>query len=193
MRLLQILFIALLTVVIACPVMAKKKKNPMVVLKTNMGNIELELYPDKAPNGVENFLTYVKSGFYNGVIFHRVMENFMIQGGGFTKDMKEKATNAPIINEATNGLKNLRGTISYARTNVVNSATSQFFINHRDNSFLDHKNTSADGFGYAVFGKVTKGMNVVDKIAKVKTKTLPIGYADVPVEPVIIEEAVLVE
>lgn len=143
---------------------------PHVLLKTSMGDIELELYPDKAPVSVENFLYYVNKGFYNNTIFHRIIRNFMIQGGGFDSSLNEKSDKkAPIVNEATNGLKNKRGTIAYARTNVVNSATSQFFINHVDNSNLDHKNTSAEGFGYAVFGKVVQGMNVVDKIAAVRT------------------------
>lgn len=172
------------------PVMAK---NPHVLLQTTMGDIELELFEKKAPMGVENFLQYVKDGFYDGTIFHRVIPNFMVQGGGMLPNMQKKETRAPIINEATNGLKNKRGTLAYARTNVVNSATAQFFINHRDNAFLDHKNTSQEGFGYAVFGKVVHGMNVVDKIAKVKTQKLPSGYADVPKTPIVITKAMIVE
>ena len=169
-----------------------------IVMETTAGNIELELYPDKAPVSVKNFLAYVDSGFYNNTIFHRVIRGFMIQGGGFDKNHVEKETGDPIVNEAGNGLKNLRGTIAYARTNVVNSATSQFFINHRDNPSLDHRDESQAGFGYAVFGKVTKGMEVVDKIAGVKTgtKKMTVNYQgkeyhqsfqDVPVDPVVIK------
>ena len=169
-----------------------KPQNPKVLLKTSMGNIKLELYPDKAPKSVENFLTYVKEGFYNGVIFHRVIKDFMIQTGGFDKDMLKKKTRPPIVNEDKNGLKNNRGTISYARTGVVNSATSQFFINHKDNHFLDHKNDTARGYGYAVFGKVIEGMDVVDKIASVKTG-IKKGMKDVPLETVQIISATVVK
>jgi peptidyl-prolyl cis-trans isomerase A (cyclophilin A) len=163
--------------------------NPKVLLETNMGTIELELYPDKAPISVQNFLDYVKSEFYNGVIFHRVIKDFVIQGGGYDVNMKKKQTNPPIKNEAENGLLNKRGTICYARTPVVDSATSQFFINHRDNQVLDH---GVRDYGYAVFGKVTKGMDVVDKIANVKTHNLSNGMGDVPVQPVIILSAKIV-
>jgi peptidyl-prolyl cis-trans isomerase A (cyclophilin A) len=158
-----------------------KKANPRVLMQTSLGDIELDLNPAKAPISVENFLGYVNAGFYANTVFHRVIQGFMIQGGGFTKDMVQKPTQAPIKNEAGNGLANKRGTIAYARTNVVNSATSQFFINHKDNAFLDHRDESDEGFGYAVFGKVVKGMEVVDKIAQVQT-----GAQDVPVTPVII-------
>lgn len=160
-------------------------QNNKVELKTNMGNIIIELDAEKAPITVANFLKYVNSGFYDGVIFHRVIANFMIQGGGFTKDMQRKPTNPPIKNEADNGLKNLRGTISMARTSIPDSATSQFFINHRDNTNLDY---SPGNPGYAVFGKVVEGMETVDKIAAVKTG-ITAGMRDVPVEPVIIESA----
>lgn len=156
-----------------------------VVLETSMGTIEMELNAEKAPISVKNFLTYVESGFYDGTIFHRVINNFMIQGGGFDKHMQRKSTLAEIKNEAKNGLKNDRGTLAMARTNVVDSATSQFFINHKDNDFL---NNSARGFGYAVFGKVTSGMDVVDAIARVQTKT-----RDVPVNPVMIKSIKLKE
>ena len=140
-----------------------------VILETTKGTIELELDAEKAPISTANFIDYVKSGQYDGTIFHRVIPDFMIQGGGFTPDMSQKSVKAAIKNEATNGLKNLRGTIAMARTGVVDSATCQFFINVKDNTFLNHTNTSPQGYGYAVFGKVTKGMDVVDKITKVPT------------------------
>jgi cyclophilin family peptidyl-prolyl cis-trans isomerase len=167
-------------------------KNPQVLMKTSMGDIQLELFPDKAPKSVANFLSYVKKGFYDNTIFHRVIKNFMIQGGGFNKDLNEFETDPPIVNEAGNGLTNDRGTIAYARTNVVNSATSQFFINHKDNTFLNHRNEQPDGFGYAVFGKVVKGMDIVDKIAVVQTGNKN-GMGDVPVTPVMILSATVVE
>lgn len=169
--------------VFASPVLAET--NPKVLLSTNMGDIELELYPQQAPTTVTNFLSYVNSGFYNGTVFHRVIADFMIQGGGFTEDMTQKSTSAPIKNEADNGLKNDRGTIAMARTGVVDSATSQFFINVKDNNFLNHSNRD---FGYAVFGKVVAGMEVVNKIAVTRT-TLKHGARDVPVNPVIIVSA----
>ena len=138
-------------------------------IETTMGTISLELDEAKAPATVKNFVEYANSGHYDGTIFHRVIDGFMIQGGGFTKSMDQKPTREPIMNEAMNGLKNLRGTIAMARTMVVDSATSQFFINLVDNAFLDFTNPTPQGFGYAVFGKVTDGMDVVDAIAKVKT------------------------
>ncbi|MCY3986912.1 MAG: peptidylprolyl isomerase [Candidatus Dadabacteria bacterium] len=156
----------------------KERRKPMVLISTSQGDIKLELYEKEAPITVANFLSYVREGFFDGTIFHRVINNFMIQGGGMTADMKQKATKAPIKNEADNGLKNERGTVAMARTGVVDSATSQFFINHKDNAFLDH---GARDFGYAVFGKVIEGMDVVDKIAAVKTKP-----GDVPVETITI-------
>jgi len=142
--------------------------NPQVVLQTSLGQIKLELYANKAPITVRNFLRYVDEHFYDGTIFHRVIPGFMIQGGGFTREMRQKSTHDPIKNEA--GLKNLRGTIAMARTGVVDSATSQFFINTVDNLSLDHKNDTPGGFGYAVFGKVIDGMETAGKIAKVKTR-----------------------
>jgi len=157
-----------------------------------MGNIKIELYPDKAPITVKNFLDYVNSNFYNGTIFHRVINNFMIQGGGFTEDMHPKATKSPIKNEATNGLKNKRGTIAMARTMIVDSATAQFFINQKDNPFLDHRDNSMQGFGYAVFGKVIEGMDVVDKIASVQTGVRK-GFQDVPLTPVVIKSVRVVQ
>jgi len=162
-------------------------KNTVVVLETSLGTIEIELFDTQAPLGTSNFLSYVDSGFYNGVIFHRVIPGFMIQGGGFDKHMNKKETKPPIINEAKNGIKNLRGTVSYARTQDIQSATSQFFINLVDNNFLDYKNDMQ--YGYAVFGKVINGMNVVDAIAKVKTGGVSF-YKDVPVKPIVIIKAV---
>ena len=159
-------------------------ETPQVLIKTNMGNIELELDGDKAPESVKDFLKYTDEGFYNGTIFHRVMKGFMIQGGGFSQDLKRKQTDAPIQNEAKNGLKNKRGTVAMARTRAPHSATSQFFINHVDNTTLDHP--SFDGWGYAVFGKVTKGMDIVDKIANVPTGSAG-GMRDVPKTTIIIE------
>ncbi|NIM92044.1 MAG: peptidyl-prolyl cis-trans isomerase [Candidatus Aminicenantes bacterium] len=157
--------------------------NPEVIMKTTKGDITIELYKDKAPITVKNFLSYVDEKFYEGTIFHRVIKDFMIQGGGLTPDFKEKPGKPPIKNEATNGLRNKRGTIAMARTQVIDSATSQFFINHVDNPFLDHKSKTPQGFGYAVFGKVIKGMDVVDAIANTKTMNRA-GMADVPRETI---------
>ncbi len=164
-------------------IVSTKGGNPMVVMSTSKGDIEIELYPDKAPITVENFLGYVKNGFYDGTVFHRVIPGFMIQGGGFTPDMNQKTTGAPIKNEADNGLKNDRGTIAMARTNVVDSATSQFFINVANNDFLNH---GSRDFGYAVFGKVVEGMDVVDRIAAAKTRSVGM-VQDVPEESIVIE------
>jgi cyclophilin family peptidyl-prolyl cis-trans isomerase len=158
----------------------------MVKFETSMGDIVVELDEKAAPVSVRNFLRYVNEGFYDGVIFHRVIPNFMIQGGGFTVDMEKKATREPIVNEASNGLSNVRGSIAMARTNIPDSATSQFFINHKDNGFLDYVDESRPG--YAVFGKTIEGMDVVDKIASVSTGVRN-GRKDVPVEPVIIKSA----
>jgi peptidyl-prolyl cis-trans isomerase B (cyclophilin B) len=159
-----------------------------VVLETDKGKIVIELYPDKAPQTVQNFLSYVDAGHYNSTIFHRVIPNFMIQGGGMTAGMKEKPTRPPVKNEADNGLKNQRGTIAMARTQVPDSATAQFFISTADNDFLDFKNKTIQGWGYAVFGKVVEGMDVVDAIAKVKTGNRG-GHQDVPVDTVMIIKA----
>ncbi len=165
-------------------------KKPVVVLETNMGSITLELNAEKAPITVKNFLAYVERGHFNGTIFHRVIPDFMIQGGGFDREMEEKPTEAPIKNEAGNGLKNERGTIAMARTGVVDSATAQFFINVKDNEFLNHRQPTPEAFGYCVFGKVTKGLDVVDKI-----RVLPTGifgvHQNVPREPVVIKSATL--
>lgn len=146
--------------------------NPTVVLKTDKGDITIELDPDKAPLTVRNFLAYVDAKFYDGTIFHRIIKDFMIQGGGLTPDFKEKPEKPAIKNEAGNGLKNLRGTLAMARTDQPHTATAQFFINHADNAFLDHKDNSVAGFGYCVFGKVISGMDIVDAIAKVPTTTI---------------------
>jgi peptidyl-prolyl cis-trans isomerase B (cyclophilin B) len=159
--------------------------NPKVVVDTSKGKIVLELYAAKAPETVKNFLAYADAGFYESTIFHRVIPKFMIQGGGFTADMKHKRTQSPIRNEADNGLRNDRGTIAMARTQNPHSATAQFFINTVDNNFLNHKNKSAQGWGYAVFGRVVEGMGVVDAIAKVKTVTRG-GHRDVPAQAVVI-------
>ena len=165
--------------------------NPRVLLDTTKGKIVLELYPAKAPKTVKNFLDYVKAGQYNGEIFHRVIPGFMIQGGGFTPDMKEKATRAPIQNEADNGLSNDRGTIAMARTSDPNSASAQFFINVADNKSLNHTSKTLQGWGYAVFGKVVEGMEVADAIVAVPTTTKG-PYGDVPVDPIVIRKASVV-
>ncbi len=160
--------------------------NPKVLMKTSKGDITIELYADKAPLTVKNFLAYADGKYYDGTIFHRVIPRFMIQGGGYTADLKEKASKPPIKNEAANGLKNDRGTISMARTNVIDSATCQFFINLIDNAGLNHIPNDPQNFGYCVFGKVTAGMDVVDAIAKSPTKALPNGMEDVPREAITI-------
>ncbi len=177
-----VLALLLLALLGGAPVLA----NEQVVIETSYGNIVVELDSGKAPATVANFLAYVDAGFYENTIFHRVIKDFMIQGGGFTADLVQKPTRPPVKNEAANGLKNLRGTLAMARTGVVNSATSQFFINLKDNPFLDHRSPSPREFGYAVFGKVTEGLDVVDKIG-----TAPTGvrnqFSDVPVETVTIK------
>ncbi len=160
--------------------------NPTVVIKTSEGTVKVELWADKAPGTVKNFLRYVDEKFYDGTVFHRVIANFMIQGGGLTADLKRKATHDPIKNEAKAELKHDRGTIAMARTGEVDSATSQFFINVKDNPFLNHRDETDDGFGYCAFGKVTEGMDVVDKIRAVKTGVVS-GSKDVPLKPVTIE------
>lgn len=157
--------------------------NPVVVISTSLGDMEVKLQADKAPISVANFLTYSDAGFFNGTIFHRVIQNFMIQGGGFDEKMQEKITRAPIQNEAANGLLNKRGTLAMARTQQINSATAQFFINLQDNTFLNH---GARDFGYAVFGEVISGMDVVDKIAAVPTGTRG-QFENVPTTPVLIK------
>ena len=154
-----------------------------IAMKTTMGDMTIELDAEAAPVSVKNFLEYADNGFYDGTIFHRVINGFMVQGGGMDKDMKSKPNNDPIINEAANGLKNERGTLAMARTGDPDSATSQFFINHKDNDFLNYTGPTPDKIGYAVFGKVTEGMDIVDAIAEVKT-TRAGQYDDVPAEPV---------
>lgn len=163
----------------------------MVKLTTNFGDITIELFADKAPITVANFLSYVEKGFYDGVIFHRVINDFMIQGGGFDVNMKQKATDATIKNEADNGLSNDKYTLAMARTMVPDSASAQFFINVKDNDFLNFTSATTQGWGYCVFAKVVEGTDVVDKIKAVATGTRA-GHQDVPVEPVIIEKAVVV-
>lgn len=169
------------------------KENPVVLLKTTEGDIYIELYPDKAPKTVKQFLKYVKEGFYNGIIFHRVIPNFVIQAGGFDKNFRyRKPKYPPVPNEADNGLKNVRGSVAMARTSDPHSANAQFFINLRDNHFLDFKSKTPQGWGYAVFGKVIRGMDVVDKIASIPTKTVMTPYGvmrDVPEKSVVIIEA----
>lgn len=164
-----------------------------IKLTTNQGDITLELDGEKAPNTVKNFVTYVEEGFYEGVIFHRIIPNFMAQGGGFTTDFKQKDTNNAIENEADNGLKNDRGTIAMARTSDPHSATGQFFINLADNGFLDHSSKTQQGWGYAVFGKVTEGMDVVDKMAAIPTGSRGMFPTDVPQEEVVIEKAEVIK
>ena len=163
----------------------------MVELHTNHGIIKLELDADKAPKSVENFLNYVKAGHYDNTVFHRVIDGFMIQGGGFEPGMKQKPTAEPITNEANNGLKNVNGSVAMARTNDPHSATAQFFINVNDNDFLNHSSPTPQGWGYAVFGKVVEGMDIVEKIKKVKTGSKGF-HQDVPVDDVVIEKAVVV-
>ena len=176
--------VAALFVILSTTAMAA---DPQVELKTSAGTIVLELYPDKAPKTVENFIQYAKDGFYNGTMFHRVIAGFMIQGGGFTTDFKQKQTRAPVRNEAETGLKNATGTIAMARTSDPHSATAQFFINVADNAMLDFKFPTEQGYGYCAFGKVVKGMDVVERIAKVATGPGPATHRDVPVKPIVIE------
>lgn len=166
--------------------------DPVVVMETSMGNIFIQLFEREAPVGTANFLEYVKSGFYDGLIFHRVINGFVIQGGGYDAALDKRDPRDPIINEATNGLRNLRGMLSYARTDVVNSATSQFFINLENNRSLDHRSNTPLGFGYAVFGKVVRGMAVADEIAKVRVTKMK-GMTDVPAVPVVIQKAYVFE
>lgn len=163
-----------------------------VKLTTSLGDITIQLNPEKAPISSANFLTYVKEGFYNGTIFHRVIPGFMAQGGGFDTSFNQKPTHAPIKNEADNGLANKRGTLAMARTNVPDSATGQFFINYKDNTFLNYTSPTPNGWGYAVFGEVIQGMDVVDAMAKVPTGNRG-GYQDVPTKDIVVEKAEVVE
>ncbi|KKN62350.1 hypothetical protein LCGC14_0512620 [marine sediment metagenome] len=171
---------------------AESGQQPQVKLETNYGDIIIQLDQDKAPISVNNFLSYVEEGFYNGTIFHRVIKNFMVQGGGFTQDFDQKGTHKPIENEADNGLSNKRGTVAMARTNDPHSATSQFFINTVDNDFLDFRGKAPSGWGYAVFGEVVEGMDVVDAIREVDT-TMRGPHQDVPAEDVIIINATVIK
>lgn len=173
------------------PKETKAMSNPRVLLQTSKGNITLELDAEKAPLTVANFVQYVQDKHYDGISFHRVIEGFMIQGGGYDHEYKERATRAPIENEAKNGLKNVRGSIAMARTSAPHSASAQFFINHRDNANLDYP--SFDGWGYAVFGMVVDGMDVVDDIASTETGRLPPFGQDVPVEPILIKSATVLD
>jgi len=185
-KIIKLVTASLMFMLIFSPFAISQEDNPVVEMKTSKGTIKIELYSDKAPITVENFLTYVNEGFFDGLIFHRVIPDFMIQAGGHNPDMSRKPTHPPIKNEAKNGLSNLRGTIAMARTNLIDSAASQFFINLKDNTFLDHKGDSPREFGYCVFGKVISGMDVVDAIAKVETGNKA-GHNDVPLETVLIE------
>ncbi len=174
---------SLLLCLLALPAFAAE----YAIIQTNMGDIKVELNRAKAPVSVNNFLAYVNQGFFEETIFHRVIKDFMIQGGGFTSDLKRKPTLEPIVNEATNGLKNVRGSIAMARTNVIDSATSQFFINLKDNAFLDHSGVSPATYGYAVFGQVVEGMEVVDAIARKKTRGINGLFKDMPTDPIVIK------
>jgi peptidyl-prolyl cis-trans isomerase A (cyclophilin A) len=181
----------LLALLCAGTAFAAGARNPTAVIDTSLGKITVELYAKEAPLSVANFLDYARSGFYQGTIFHRVIPNFMIQGGGMTQSMTPKPTNAPVKNEAGNGLKNDRGTLAMARTNVVDSGTSQFFINVANNEFLNHRDDTPAGYGYAVFGKVIAGMDVVDAIVNTPTKNMNMVFRDVPVTPVVIKSVTI--
>ncbi len=194
----NLLMKALLLALCALPLAAaaaetpKKSVNPQVRITTNMGIIEAELYADKAPLTVKNILSYVERGYYNGTIFHRVIPGFMIQGGGFVPGLKQKSTGVPVKNEADNGLKNLTGTLAMARTPDPHSASAQFFINTVDNAMLDHRDKTDRGWGYAVFGKMTKGMDVVKKIESFQTRTVG-PFENVPVYDVVIQKVELIK
>jgi peptidyl-prolyl cis-trans isomerase A (cyclophilin A)/peptidyl-prolyl cis-trans isomerase B (cyclophilin B) len=181
--------VAAFTLLVSIGAGAADAGNPQVELKTSLGAILIDLYPEKAPATVENFVRYVKDGHYDGTLFHRVIPGFMIQGGGFTPDFKQKPTRKPVRNEAGNGLKNTPGTIAMARTADPHSATAQFFINVAANDSLNFRFPTVDGYGYAVFGKVVKGLDVVRRIEKVRTSAGPPPHRDVPVKPVVIESA----
>jgi cyclophilin family peptidyl-prolyl cis-trans isomerase len=183
----------LIAVLTLCALSFTAQGKPVnIAMETSLGTIKLELYPDKAPDTVANFVTYAKAGHYNGLVFHRVIKGFMIQGGGYDEQMNQRETRAPVKNEAKNGLSNARGTIAMARTSAPHSATSQFFINHADNVRLDAAQ-AADGWGYCVFGKVTEGMEVVDKIGNTETGQLPPFGRDVPVKNIVIKSVTVLE
>lgn len=189
----RVLFSLFLAIPLLLSSLASAQDNPIVVMETNKGTIKIELWADKAPISAANFLRYTENSFFDGLIFHRVIPGFMIQGGGFSPDMVQKSTYEPIKNEASASLPNDRGTLAMARTNVVDSATSQFFINLVDNDFLNHTDETPRGFGYAVFGEVIEGMDVVDAIAAVSTAAGRGGHQNVPTEPVIISSATVQE
>lgn len=186
------LFICMFLLAPAMLLAAQAQDQPVVKFETNYGDFYVQLDPRRAPITAANFIQYVKSGHYDGTIFHRVIPGFMIQGGGMNSNMEEKRTFAPIKNEAANRLKNKKYSIAMARTSDPNSATSQFFINTKDNDFLDYKSSTPEGWGYAVFGKVIKGMETIDKIEKVETGRKR-GHSDVPLKPVTIKKAVMVD
>jgi len=188
MRTCRILIFAICTSLFCSTAIADTTASPKVLFKTTKGDIVIELNAEAAPQTVANFLSYVRESYYNGTIFHRVIKDFMIQGGGFTADMHQKTTNAPIKNEADNGLKNTVGTIAMARTSNPHSATAQFFINVKDNGFLDHRQKNARGWGYCVFGRVIRGMETVRAIEN-SPIGLRAGHKDVPIEPIIVMQA----
>lgn len=185
-------FFAFILIIFVCMQLNSAYANPKVLMETSKGNITIELYENEAPITVKNFLSYVSEGFYNNLIFHRVIPNFMIQGGGFDAKMNQKPVKDPIKNEARRGLNNKRGTLAMARTNVINSATGQFFINLVNNDFLDHKDNTASGFGYAVFGEVIEGMDVVDSIGKTRTHAFGM-FRDVPIDHITIKNMSVIE
>jgi peptidyl-prolyl cis-trans isomerase B (cyclophilin B) len=190
--LLSVLFLLTTTNSFATDTKMTAAAHPKVKLTTSLGAITLQLNSEKAPISTQNFLTYVKEGFYNGTLFHRIIKDFMAQGGGFDVTFSQKETHDPIENEADNGLKNVRGSIAMARTNIPNSATAQFFINYKDNSFLNHTSKTSSGWGYAVFGEVIEGMDIVDKMAAQPTGTRS-GHQDVPKTDIVIEKAEIIE
>lgn len=193
MKYIQAFFLAIvLQLAFTTAALSQTGENPMLRMTTNRGVIDIELLPGEAPDTTSNFLRYVDEGFFDGLVFHRVIPNFVIQGGGFEPGMSQRETNAPIKNEADNGLKNERGTLSMARTSDPHSATSQFFINLKDNDFLDYKSKDANGWGYAVFARVASGMEVVDDIAGTATGNVG-GHSDVPIEDIVIEKVELLE
>jgi len=189
----SLLGIYLLMTTISSTSQAADARHPQIDIQTNMGSIVVELDGEKAPKTVENFLAYVRDGHYNGTIFHRVIPGFMIQGGGYTAQFQQKPTRAPVKNEADNGLKNARGTLAMARTSDPHSASAQFFINTVDNDFLDYRSPTQQGWGYAVFGKVISGMDVVDKISKLKRGPAGPFPSDVPADTVVIEKATVMD